>query len=167
VLDGGMTAWKAAGGPVTDEATRVIPATFTAELRDGWFVRKDDVRRAVDEPAATCLIDALMPDMYTGKDTPYSRPGHIPGAINVAAVGVVDPDTRLFISGDEIRQRFAPALNDPGQNVITYCGGGIAATADAFLLRRAGKENVAVYDGSMAEWTADESMPLVLGENPR
>lgn len=166
VLDGGLTAWKAAGGALSDETPNIVPATFSAALRDGWFVRKDDVRRAVDDPASTCVIDALMPGMYAGEDTPYSRPGHIPGAINVPAVGVVDPDTRLFISDAEIRERFAPALSDPGQAAITYCGGGIAATADAFLLRRVGKENVAVYDGSMAEWTADESLPLVVGKSP-
>lgn len=167
VLDGGLTAWKAAGAAVADDAPEIAPASFKAALRDGWFVDKHDVRAAVDDSTSTCIIDALMPDMYSGAHKPYSRAGHIPGAINVPAVGVVDPDTRLFIDEGELRQRFAPALNDPGQSVITYCGGGIAATADAFLLRRLGKDNVAVYDGSMAQWTADEAMPLVVGEQPR
>jgi len=167
VLDGGLTAWKAAGARVSDEPPQVVPATFNGSLREGWFVSKEDVLGAVDDPASTCLVDALMPDMYTGAQTPYSRPGHIPGATNVPAVGVVDPDTRLFLAEKEIRERFAPMLSDPEKAVITYCGGGIAATADAFLLHRLGKRNVAVYDGSMAEWTADASMPLVVGDRPR
>jgi len=167
VLDGGFTAWQAAGARISNQPSEVQSAKFNVAPRNGWFVETPDVQDAITDPTSTCLIDALMPDMYTGAQTPYSRPGHIPGALNVPAVSVVDPDTRLFISDDQIRERFAAALNDPEQSVITYCGGGIAATADGFLLRLAGKQNVAVYDGSMAEWTADASLPLVMGENPR
>ncbi len=167
VLDGGFTAWQAAGARISNQPSEVQSVKFNAAPRDGWFVETPDVQDAITDPTSTCLIDALMPDMYTGAQTPYSRPGHIPGALNVPAVSVVDPDTRLFISDDQIRERFAAALSDPKQSVITYCGGGIAATADGFLLRRAGKQNVAVYDGSMAEWTADARLPLVMGENPR
>lgn len=167
VLDGGFTAWRAAGAPVSDDAPVVTPAEFDAYLDDGWFADKDVVHAAVAAGDTACIVDALMPDMYTGAQQPYERPGHLPGAINVPAVGIVDPDTRLFLDDTELRQRFAPALDDPDRPVITYCGGGIAATADAFVLRRLGKKNVAVYDGSMAQWTADPAMPLVLGDKPR
>jgi thiosulfate/3-mercaptopyruvate sulfurtransferase len=166
VLDGGFTAWQAAGAPVTDVPAEVPSATFKAVPRDGWFVGTEEVQDAIAKPTSTCVIDALMFDMYTGAQTPYSRPGHIPGAINVPAVAVVDPDTRLFISEEKMREYFAPALSDPEQAVITYCGGGIAATADGFLLRRLGKQNVAVYDGSMAQWSSDARLPLVLGDDP-
>jgi len=167
VLDGGFTAWQAAGARISDQPNEVRRAKFNAAPRNGWFVETPGVQDAITDPKSTCLIDALMPDMYTGAQTPYSRPGHIPGALNVPAVSVVDPETRLFIGDDQIRERFAAAFSDPEQSVITYCGSGIAATADGFLLRLAGKQNVAVYDGSMAEWTADASLPLVMGENPR
>ena len=166
VLDGGFTAWQAAGLPVTDEVADVPEATFTAELQDGWFVDKPGVRAVVDGGDA-CVIDALMPGMYSGEQQPYARAGHIPGAINVPAVGVVDPESRRFLDETQLREMFAPALEDPDRSVITYCGGGIAATADAFLLKRLGKTDVAVYDGSMAEWTADPDMPLVTGELPK
>lgn len=167
VLDGGFTAWKAAGGEITDAPPTVQDATFTAELRDGWFADQGDVLGAVEQPASTCVVDALMPDMYSGASMPYGRAGHIPGAINLPAVAVVDPESRLFLNEAELRKMFNAALYDPEQSVITYCGGGIAATADAFLLKRLGKDNVAVYDGSMAQWAADPSLPLVTGENPR
>lgn len=167
VLDGGFTAWKAAGREVTDAPPNVQDATFTADLRDGWFVDQADVVGAVEQSTSTCVIDALMPDMYSGASAPYGRAGHIPGAINVPAVAVVDENTRRFLDEGELRKMFNAALYDPEQSVITYCGGGIAATADAFLLKRLGKENVAVYDGSMAQWTDDPSLPLVVGEHPR
>ena len=167
VLNGGFTAWQASGLRVSNAATNITPAKFNAQLRPGWFVDTQNVEQAIASPGSTCVIDALMPDMYTGVQNPYGRPGHIPGAINVPAVAVVDPESRLFLDDSLLRERFAPALSDLGQAVITYCGGGIAATADAFLLRRLGKTDVAVYDGSMAEWTSQASRPLVLGAEPR
>ena len=72
----------------------------------------------------------------------------------------------MFIDDAAVREQFGDALRDLDKPVVTYCGGGIAATADAFLLRQAGHRNVAVYDGSMAEWTADPQAPLVTGDTP-
>lgn len=166
VLDGGLSAWTAAGGELTNAAHTPARSNFTARLRDGWFVTSDEVLDASNSPNSHCIIDALMPEMYSGKQKPYARAGHIPGAINVPAVAVVDAQSGLFASEDTLREYFAETLDKPEQAVITYCGGGIAATADAFLLRRLGKKNVAVYDGSMSQWSADANLPLVLGENP-
>jgi len=50
--------------------------------------------------------------------------------------------------------------------VITYCGGGIAASADAFLLTLLGAKDVALYDGSLTEWAADPALPLTTGDMP-
>lgn len=50
------------------------------------------------------------------------------------------------------------------ERVITYCGGAIAACSAAFALSLLGVGNIAVYDGSMAEWADDQSLPLVIGE---
>ena len=48
--------------------------------------------------------------------------------------------------------------------MITYCGGGIAATSDAFVLTLLGHHDVAVYDGSLNEWAADPANPMVTAE---
>ncbi len=50
--------------------------------------------------------------------------------------------------------------------MITYCGGGIAASVDAFMLIRLGVQNVAIYDGSLTQWCADTALPLVTGSEP-
>ena len=58
---------------------------------------------------------------------------------------------------------FAPALAHGTEQVITYCGGGIASSNSAFALTLLGYDNVAVYDGSMFEWGNDESLPMETG----
>ena len=54
----------------------------------------------------------------------------------------------------------------PGQRAITYCGGGIAAAASAFAMVRAGYADVAIYPGSLEEWTKDPALPMVTGPDP-
>ena len=73
-------------------------------------------------------------------------------------VELVDAETKRFLDEEVLRQRFSEALERPA--TITYCGAGIAATVDAFLLHRLGHPNVAVYDGSLSEWSADPTLPM-------
>jgi thiosulfate/3-mercaptopyruvate sulfurtransferase len=49
------------------------------------------------------------------------------------------------------------------REVIVYCGGGIAATADALILTMLGHEKVRVYDASMSEWAKDDALPMETG----
>ena len=63
---------------------------------------------------------------------------------------------------EELRKLFRQIL--AAERVITYCGGGIASSSDAFVLHLLGHRNVAVYDGGLMEWSADRGLPLVLGE---
>ena len=162
VLDGGFTAWCAAGAPVSSEPRDILPREFEGNIRPGWFVDRDEVERALGVDS-TCLIDALPAAMYSGEQQPYARPGHIPGAMNAAALDIVDAENREFLPEARLREMFEPAFRPQTETVITYCGGGIAATADAFALRRLGRTKVAVYDGSLAEWSADASLPMEVG----
>jgi thiosulfate/3-mercaptopyruvate sulfurtransferase len=159
VLSGGLRKWKAEGRPLTTEASPYPPATFVARPRPGLMATKDEVLAAIND-GATCIIDALGEDQYAGRTRTYGRPGHIPSAANVPAMGIIDPDTHAYLPLETIRERFKAAGADPAKRVITYCGGGIAASSDAFVLTMLGFENVAVYDASLSEWAADPNLPL-------
>lgn len=159
VLDGGWKAWLATGHPTSTE----VPPTprqvrFTASPRTGLFTDRDEVLAV--SGGAGCLIDALGEAQYRGEATTYGRPGHIPGAANVPAMALVDPETNRYRPLDQLRPRFAALAPDPDQRVVTYCGGGIAASSDAFVLHRLGYRNVAVYDASLQEWATDPTLPL-------
>ena len=86
----------------------------------------------------------------------YDQPGHIPGAINAPVSSLFDEAGR-FRSIDELAALFG---NDKDKRMITYCGGGIAASADAFALTRLGFEDVAIYAASLQEWTANPENPM-------
>ena len=87
----------------------------------------------------------------------YGRLGHIKGSINVAAVNGVN-GLNEFKSADELRVQFADALAKP--RVITYCGGGIAASSTTMLLTMLGHNNVQLYDASLSEWAPDPTLPM-------
>ncbi len=162
VLDGGFARWEAEGRPVTSEPTPAAAgAHLTVRDRPELVADRDEVLAIVNDGGA-CLVNALgAEDFHATETTRYPRPGRIPGSLSVPAVGLLGDDGR-FLPPAALRERFADVLDRPGRK-ITYCGGGIAATSDALALALLGETDVAVYDGSMAEWTADPSLPLEVG----
>lgn len=167
VLDGGLPAWRAAGHPVTDRPAEVTPASFTPRRRPELLRSTQEVRDAIDDER-TVIVNVLDPETYSGERSTYARNGHIPGSINLPVFELKDPETGALRPVEELRTLFEQAgLLDPAVTPVTYCGGGIAATGVAHALALAGRGDVAVYDGSLTAWTADASLPLVVGTSPR
>ena len=164
VLSGGWNKWTLEGRPISTAAPNYSPAQFVARPRPELIATKDEVLAAIDSPA-TCIINALDPEEYAGRGpVRYGRPGHIPSSVNVSFLGVLDRDTHSFLKPEALREQFMKAGALDKDRVITYCGGAIASTSDAFILTLLGADNVAVYDGSMTEWAADPTLPLVTGD---
>lgn len=155
ILDGGLNAWKAEGRPLSTET--VVPATrqLTANLRPDLIAYHDEVLGAVGDEKVK-LIDAMPESHYRGEMVMYDWPGHIPGAINVPSFSLLD-ESGHYLPMDKLAEMLG---NDNEMRTITYCGGGISAASDAFILTRLGFTNVAVYDGSLREWTQDTNNPL-------
>ena len=109
---------------------------------------------------AVCTLNALAPDLHAGSNPRYGRPGRIPGSTNVRAAALFDPATRELISAEKAAATFAAAGATPDKRVLNYCGGGIAATLDAFLQHQLGFTDIAVYDASMSEWAKDDTLPI-------
>jgi thiosulfate/3-mercaptopyruvate sulfurtransferase len=163
VLDGGWQKWTREGRAVeTGPATPRAPGDFTVrEVRD-LMVDKQQVLAAIGD-GAVCTLNALLPQQHTGAGgNSYGRPGRIAGSVNLPAAHLLNPDTNEFLPPDELRRRFAGvgAMDRP---VITYCGGGIAASADALALVMLGHDNVKLYDASLSEWATDPGLPMETG----
>lgn len=159
VLDGGFDKWRAEGRSLSDAPCRYPPAKFVARRRPGYFVDKHAVRGALGDEGV-CLINALNPDYFRGEgESRYGRPGRIPGSVNVPALNLLR-ETHDFVSLDEAARHFSDVSADRAERVITYCGGGISATVDNFMLYRLGYDNVVTYDASMGEWAQDDALPI-------
>ncbi len=159
VLDGGWDKWSSEDRPSSTEPCRYPPAELTPRPRPGLFVDSRAVRAAIGDPGA-CTINALTPDLHSGANSRYGRPGRIPGSVNLPAADLLDPETRTLRSAETAAAAFAAVGAEPSRRLILYCGGGIAATLDAFLAHQLGYSDIAIYDNSMSEWATDETLPI-------
>jgi thiosulfate/3-mercaptopyruvate sulfurtransferase len=161
VLDGGFDKWKAEGRPTESGPPRGYPAAqFTALSRSGYFVDKNVVQAKLGAPD-TVIVNALGPQFHKGLEpSRYGRPGRIPGSVNVSAATLIDPSGKNFVSLDDAAAKFAAQGLTKGKNIVCYCGGGISATIDLFLLHQLGYDNLTLYDGSMGEWARDPALPI-------
>ena len=164
VLDGGLDTWKAESRAIeTGSGKGYPPTTFTAKPQRGYFVDKHQVLAACGERNIV-VVNALSPQLHQGLEpSRYGRPGHIPGSVNVSAATLFDPETKVFVPLAEAEAKFAAQGIGKDKRVVAYCGGGISATIDLFLLHRLGYDHLSLYDGSMGEWAKDASLPIETG----
>lgn len=147
-------------------------------MRPEWIAQKSEVRASLDNPAID-LVDCLPDNLFRGSDrhTWGARSGHIPGAVNVPAISNLDPELaaasyaererKLSERGsyrladrDDLEAHYASKGLSPDREVIAYCGRGLAASCGLLALRTLGFGNSRLYDGSWAEWSADEDLPI-------
>jgi thiosulfate/3-mercaptopyruvate sulfurtransferase len=167
VLDGGFAAWKSAGLPVAEgeeAAPKPVEPWHAEAARRAWISKTELAERAdTDERPLVC---SLPPAQFTGSaPSRYARRGRIPGSINVSsrdhftAEGKVKSRVELILAYDAA----GVDVDDPKEEVLLYCGGGISAAAGALALAEIGIDTVRVYDGSLEEWAADPDLPLQTG----
>jgi len=164
LLDGGLEAWRAAGGTTTTAAT--TPATgglagFPAgrSLFPWQFlvVSADSVKTRLGEKT-TVLLDARSRDEFSGAKTPEGlKPGHIPGAV------LMDWTTLLengrFKSPTVLRGMFDKAGVSANDELIVYCHSGARASVAWFVAKYLGYRP-RMYDGSMEDWSRRADLPV-------
>ncbi len=156
VLDGGWSAWVAAGLPASAEAPVVAAGDFDGDPGAMPVVSVDDLLD-VD-----VLVDARAGERYRGETEPIDPvAGHVPGAVNVPTTENLGPDGR-FRSAEELRARYAAVGAVPGTDVAAYCGSGVTACHDLLAMEVAGIR-AALYPGSWSEWVADPARPVETG----
>jgi thiosulfate/3-mercaptopyruvate sulfurtransferase len=161
VLDGGFDKWKDEGRPVETGQAKGYPATmFKASPRADLFVDKSHVLARMNDPATT-IVNALGPQFHRGLGpSRYGRPGRIPGSVNVPAATLVNPTDKTLTSLADAEAKLASQGITRDRSVICYCGGGISATIDLFMLTQLGFDKLTLYDGSMGEWARDATLPI-------
>jgi thiosulfate/3-mercaptopyruvate sulfurtransferase len=160
VLDGGLDAWRAAGGEVVagpdDEPVPAVPPLVARPGSLPTVTAADIV--AGD---AGLLVDARAAERYRGEVEPVDPvAGHIPGAVNVPTAGNLAADG-TFLDPAALRERFAAAGVVAGEPVVAYCGSGVTATHELIALELAGLgARAALFAPSWSGWVADRSRPV-------
>ena len=162
ILNGGFSEWCKLNIPIEPGGKTFAPAEFDLKIKEAKFVDKNDVLEAIDDNN-TIIINSLTEDIHLGQSRRYGRPGRIPKSINIPFHTLVDRETGKFKQPKDAYAIFASHGVTLNKEVINYCGGGIAATLDAFILYQLGFDLFSVYDNSMSEWAMDEGLPIETG----
>jgi thiosulfate/3-mercaptopyruvate sulfurtransferase len=164
VLDGGLQAWQAAGGDVTD---REEPAHFQSNFELGRPLRQlvttKEVLAHLDRKDQT-VVDARAPQRYRGEVEPLDPvAGHIPGALNRPSSENIGADGR-FKPAAQLRAEFEQVLQGrDAATVVHHCGSGVSAVPNIIAMELAGLGPTKLYAGSWSEWCRDPSRPVAKG----
>ena len=162
VLDGGLAAWRAAGGPLEVGVVAPVPHDAAVARLGGMAVATvDDV---VAGRAGT-LLDARAAERYRGEVEPVDPvAGHIPGAVSCPTTLLQRPDGR-YRPAPELRALLAGLIGSsaPDGPVTAYCGSGVTASQIVLAAHDAGLD-LALYPGSWSHWVRDPARPVATGE---
>ena len=156
VLDGGLAKWLKEGRPVDAIVPQPKATTYPAKPASGTL----DAHAVNRDLKKLFLVDARAPVRYRGEQEPIDPvAGHIPGAKNRFNMDNVLPDG-TFKDKETLRKDFLSILqNEKPEQVVHYCGSGVAACHNLLAMEIAGLSGGKLYPGSWSEWIADPSRP--------
>jgi thiosulfate/3-mercaptopyruvate sulfurtransferase len=162
ILDGGLSAWRSAGGGL--ETGEVNPPLGDVTVLHGDLYAGNRLTLTAQQSGAgdVTLLDARAPERFRGEVEPVDPvAGHIPGATNVPSTAVL-ADDGTFLGDGAITQLLSGHGIEPGDPVGAYCGSGVSATVTIAALAAVGCD-AALFPGSWSEWSSDPSRAVARG----
>ena len=160
-MDGGLRKWISEGRPQdtgSGSETRITSDRIPDVLNSEILMDKDEILKVLNQRDVV-LSDQRIYLEYSGQ-SPRSN-GHIPGAISLPFTEFFTGPQNLFVTGEDLFKLLTTNDINTSTRIIAYCNSGHTSSVGYFGYRLAGFENVAMYDGSMLDWTREAAFPVV------
>lgn len=164
VLDGGLAKWRHENRPTTSQPPAQTPGIFTPTPQLEFLCGYKDLLSNLKEKNKQ-VVDARSPSRFAGlEQEPREgvKPGHIPASVNIYYADFVNGDGTMR-SAEELRAIFKRRAIDLSRPIVTTCGSGITAAIVYLAAKIAGATDVALYDGSWADWGSMVNAPIEIG----
>ncbi|WP_421862021.1 sulfurtransferase [Motiliproteus sp.] len=164
VLDGGLPAWQAISGELSDNVELPTPVKGgPVVLHNDWLVDTAKVKANLDQPSFT-LIDARTAERFAGEQEPIDPvAGHVPGALNRPLTDNLNAEGR-FKTAKQLKDEWQQLLGEvEAEDTVMMCGSGVTACHHLLALEIAGLKGARLYPGSWSEWIRDPERPVATG----
>ncbi|MPS30245.1 MAG: sulfurtransferase [Alcaligenaceae bacterium] len=169
VLDGGLPAWRAAGGVLEQGPAAPAREGGWRATREHDAVADTAATRAAAAHASSQVVDARSAERFRGlapEPRPGLRAGHIPGSVNLPYEQLLDPVSHAYLPDDRLAEAMRTHGLELGRDTgfVCSCGSGVSACVLALALHKLGERDVRVYDGSWTQWGSDAALPVETGD---
>jgi thiosulfate/3-mercaptopyruvate sulfurtransferase len=158
MLDGGLQAWRAAGAPITTDASGPKAASLAIAERRDVLATVDDVLQSLKKKESL-ILDTRSKGEHFGTTVRAARGGAIPGSIHIEWTDNLDAHGKFKAEAD-LKAMYEKAGITPDREIISYCQGGYRAAHSYVALRLLGYPRVRNYIGSWKEWGDRMDLPI-------
>lgn len=163
-LDGGLNAWVAAGLPIDREPARLAPSNVEVTVDTGPIAEAEDILDHLEDDDLV-IWDCRSAAEFAGYRRAAVRAGHIPGAVNVDWLDLMDNERDLCLIED-----LEAVLREHGivseRDVITHCQTHHRSGLTYMAARLLGFPRIRAYHGSWSEWGNRMDTPVQTGPSP-
>lgn len=159
-IDGGIHAWKAADFPVATGGSTASASAYPITIDTTPIAELDDVLTSLEDPAVA-IWDARSAEEYRGDKLVAARGGHIPGAVNIDWLELIDRDNNMrLIDLDELQQRLNTLGLSKDKTIITHCQTHHRSGLTYLAMKILGYPSIKAYHGSWSEWGNRDDTPI-------
>ncbi len=162
ILEGGIGAWKAAGGQLAKNKVKAKTVAFTiSKYVPNYTATTQWINDNLGKPGLA-VIDVRTQPEFNGKIRPFQekRAGHLPGAVNISRENFVTEQGH-FKSAEEVAALLAPYGITTDTEIVVYDTAGVRSAFVTMLLRYAGFTKSQSYDAGFQAWAGNPDLPLV------